>query len=90
MNKICDILDFKQRKSSMYHAAANCLAEAFYKTICNLLKKVVSKSKRDWNETMKEALWAYRMAYLTPTQATPYSHALELKHSCYLTVKYLP
>ena len=47
MNKICDLFGFKQRKSSMYYAAANGLAEAFNKTLCNLLKKVVSKSKRD-------------------------------------------
>ena len=75
MNKICDLFDFKQRKSSMYHAAANGLAEAFNKTLCNLLKKVVSKSKRDWHERMEEALWAYRTTYRTPTQATPYSLA---------------
>ncbi|XP_069144102.1 uncharacterized protein [Solanum lycopersicum] len=75
MNKICDIFDFKLRKSSMYHAATNCLAEAFNKTLCNLLKKVVSKSKRDWHERMEEALWAYRTTYRTPTQATPYSLA---------------
>ncbi|XP_060183113.1 uncharacterized protein LOC132613074 [Lycium barbarum] len=33
MNKICDLFGFKQRKSSMYHAAANGLAEAFNKTL---------------------------------------------------------
>ncbi|XP_059277863.1 uncharacterized protein LOC132032067 [Lycium ferocissimum] len=75
MNKICDLFGFKQRKSSMYHAAANGLAEAFNKTLCNLLKKVVSKSKKDWHERMEEALWAYRTTYRTPTQATPYSLA---------------
>ena len=47
MDKICDLFGFKQRNSSMYYAAANGLAEAFNKTLCNLLKKVVSKSKRD-------------------------------------------
>ncbi|XP_060177769.1 uncharacterized protein LOC132607704 [Lycium barbarum] len=72
MNKICDLFGFKQRKSSMYHAAANGLAEAFTKTLCNLLKNVVSKSKRDWHERMEEALWAYRTTYRTPMQATPY------------------
>ncbi|XP_060211829.1 uncharacterized protein LOC132639399 [Lycium barbarum] len=36
MNKICDLFSFTQRKSSMYHAAANGLAEAFNKTLCNL------------------------------------------------------
>ncbi|XP_070022108.1 uncharacterized protein [Nicotiana sylvestris] len=57
----------------MYNAVANGLAEAFNKTLCNLLKKVVSNSKRDWNDCMEEALWAYRTTHRTPTQATPYS-----------------
>ncbi|XP_070029337.1 uncharacterized protein [Nicotiana sylvestris] len=57
MNKICELFGFKQHNSSMYNADANGLAEAFNKTICNLLKKVVYKSKRDWNERMEEALW---------------------------------
>ncbi|XP_015163501.1 uncharacterized protein [Solanum tuberosum] len=70
-----NVANFIRRKSSMYHAAANGLAEAFNKTLCNLLKKVVSKSKRDLHERMEEALWAYRTTYRTPTQATPYSLA---------------
>ncbi|XP_070022327.1 uncharacterized protein [Nicotiana sylvestris] len=73
MNKICDLFGFKQRNSYMYNVAANGLAEAFNKTLCNLLKKVVSKSKRDWHDRMEEALWAYRTNHRTPMQATPYS-----------------
>lgn len=57
----------------MYHAPANGLTEAFNKTLCNLLKKVVSKAKRDWHERVSEALWAYRKTHQTPTQATPFS-----------------
>ncbi|KAL0439073.1 UNVERIFIED_CONTAM: hypothetical protein Slati_2390300 [Sesamum latifolium] len=52
---------------------ANGLAEAVNKTLCNLLKKVVSKSKRDWHEKIGKALWAYRTTHRTATQATPYS-----------------
>ncbi|KAH0745560.1 hypothetical protein KY285_007217 [Solanum tuberosum] len=33
MNKICDLFCFQQSKSSMHHAAANGLAEAFNKTM---------------------------------------------------------
>jgi len=51
----------------MYNALANGLAEAFNKTFCNLLKKVVAKSKRDWHEKLGEAVWAYRTTYKTPT-----------------------
>ncbi|GAA0182793.1 hypothetical protein LIER_30429 [Lithospermum erythrorhizon] len=51
----------------------NGLAEPFNKTLCNILKKVVIKSKKKWHEKMEEALWAYRTTYRTPTQLTPYA-----------------
>ncbi|GMY33247.1 DDE-type integrase/transposase/recombinase [Fagus crenata] len=73
MDKLCNDFGFKQHNSSMYNAPANGLAEAFNKTLCNLLKKVVGKSRRDWHERVDEALWAYHTTYRTPTQATPYS-----------------
>nr|XP_027071991.1 uncharacterized protein LOC113696809 [Coffea arabica] len=73
MNKLCEKFHFKQYNSSMYYAAANGLAEAFNKTLCNLLKKIVDKSKRDWHLRIGEALWAYRTTFRTPTQATPYA-----------------
>ncbi|XP_074297816.1 uncharacterized protein LOC141628596 [Silene latifolia] len=57
----------------MYNASADGLSEAFNKTLCNLLKKVVAKLKRDWDERIGEALWAYRTTYKTPTKATPYA-----------------
>ncbi|KAL0362025.1 UNVERIFIED_CONTAM: hypothetical protein Scaly_1157700 [Sesamum calycinum] len=47
IDKLCQKFGFKQRNFSIYYAAANGLAEAFNKTLCNLLKKVVAKSKRD-------------------------------------------
>jgi len=57
----------------MYHAPVNGLAEAFNKMLCNLLKKVVAKSKQDWHERLGETLWAYRTTYKTPMQSTPYA-----------------
>ncbi|XP_070039879.1 uncharacterized protein [Nicotiana tomentosiformis] len=57
-SKWAEVIALKeQRNSSMYNVAANGLAEAFNKTLCNLLKKVVSKSKRHWHDRMEEALW---------------------------------
>ncbi|XP_074298269.1 uncharacterized protein LOC141629111 [Silene latifolia] len=73
MTSLGEKFKFKQYKSSMYNASANGLAEAFNKTLCNLLRKVVAKSKRDWHERIGEALWADRTTYKTPTQATPYA-----------------
>ncbi|KAI3467894.1 hypothetical protein Pfo_024557 [Paulownia fortunei] len=73
IDKLCQKFSFKQRKSSMYYAAANGLSEVFNKTLCTLLKKVIAKSKRDWHERIGEALWAYRTTFRMPTQATPYA-----------------
>ncbi|KAM2959948.1 hypothetical protein FF1_029703 [Malus domestica] len=73
VDELCEKYKFKQHKSSMYHAPANGLAEAFNKTLCNLLKKVIGRTKRDWHERIIEALWAYRTTHRTPTQATSYS-----------------
>ncbi|XP_075092294.1 uncharacterized protein LOC142172547 [Nicotiana tabacum] len=47
VRSLCDKFDFMQHKSSMYNAPTNSLAEAFNKTIGNILKKVVAKNKRD-------------------------------------------
>ena len=57
----------------MCNAPANGLAKAFNKNLCNLLKKVVGKSRRNWHERVEEALWAYRTTNRMPTQATSYS-----------------
>jgi len=63
MNKLCAQFNFKQHNSSMYNAPVNGLAEAFNKTLCNILKKVVNRSKKDLHERIGEALWAYRTTF---------------------------
>lgn len=47
--------------------------EAFNKTICKLLKKMVSGNKRDWHDRLPEALWAYRTRVRGASHATPFS-----------------
>ncbi|TYK01380.1 protein NYNRIN-like [Cucumis melo var. makuwa] len=53
MDKLCEKFNFKQYNSSIYNTAVNGLAEAFNKTLCNLLKNVVSKTKGDCTSTRK-------------------------------------
>jgi len=73
MSSLYDKFKVSHHKSLMCNAPANGLAEAFNKILCNLLKKVVSKSKWDWHEKLGEVLWAYRTSYRTPTQSSPYA-----------------
>ena len=53
VDQLCEKFGFKQYKSSMYNAPANGLAETFNKTLCNLLKKVEERLKRDWHERIR-------------------------------------
>ncbi|XP_010256537.1 PREDICTED: uncharacterized protein LOC104596916 [Nelumbo nucifera] len=73
VTQFCNKLGIKQRFSTMYNATANGLTEAFNKTLCKLLEKIVSKSKRYWHERLDEALWAYRTSYRITTNATPFA-----------------
>jgi hypothetical protein len=59
--------------STGYYPQANGLEEAFNKMLGKILKKTVTKNRRDWHDHLFEALWAYRVTVRTPTQATPYS-----------------
>ena len=63
------------RYSTIYYPRANGLAEAFNKTLVQLIRKLLAANKREWHEKLAEALWAYRTTYRTPTQCTPYSLA---------------
>ncbi|XP_028053950.1 uncharacterized protein LOC114258243 [Camellia sinensis] len=73
LNKLFAKYKIKNNHSLKYHAPANVLAEAFNKTLCKILKKMVDKNKRTWHEKLQEALWAYQTSHRTPIQATPYS-----------------
>jgi hypothetical protein len=59
--------------STGYYPHANGLVDAFNKTLGKILKKMVTKNRRDWHDRLFEDLWAYRITVCTPTQATPYS-----------------
>lgn len=45
MEQFCEKFGIKQQTSIMYNAPTNGLDEAFNKTLCKLLEKVVSKLK---------------------------------------------
>ena len=56
-----------------YCPQANGAIEAFNKTLGKILKKMVTRNRRDWHDRLFESLWAYRVTVRTPMQATPFS-----------------
>ncbi|KAM0891957.1 hypothetical protein ACQ4PT_026069 [Festuca glaucescens] len=63
----------KWNYSTGYYPQANGAIEAFNKTLGKVLKKTVTRNRRDWHDRLFESLWAYRVTVRTPTQSTPYS-----------------
>ncbi|XP_058106893.1 uncharacterized protein LOC131250624 [Magnolia sinica] len=73
MEKLCQNFGIQHSFSMPYYSSATGLAEAFNKTVVKILKKTVTGNKRDWDEKLQEALWAYKTTHRTTTKATPYS-----------------
>ncbi|XXG76871.1 hypothetical protein AAC387_Pa08g1144 [Persea americana] len=71
--RFCGKFKIQSCPSTTYNPTANGLAEAFNKTLCKILKKMVSSHKRDWGDKLHEALWAYQTTVRGPTHSTLFS-----------------
>ncbi|XP_058078141.1 uncharacterized protein LOC131226577 [Magnolia sinica] len=74
MEKLCQKFGIHYLFSTPYYPPVNGLVEVFNKTIMRILKRTVTRNKRDWDERLQEALlWVYRTTHRTATSTTPYS-----------------
>ncbi|GJW38996.1 reverse transcriptase domain-containing protein [Tanacetum coccineum] len=65
----------------------NSQLEKLYKdmAIKRILERSVGYNPKDWSEKLNDALWAFRMAYKTPTGCTPFR--LVYGKACHLPVE---
>ena len=61
------------RKYAPYHPQANGQAESTNKALCSALAKVVEGNRTDWEQKLHSVLWAYRCAYKTAIDTTPFN-----------------
>ena len=74
-NLIEDLLThhkIKHRTSTPYHPQANGKVEVTNRTLEGILTKVVSKNRKDWEDRLVEATWAYNIAWKTTTRFKSY------------------
>ena len=62
----------RHRKSTPYHPQANGQVESTNKVIEGILTKTVHLHRKDWVDSLPEALWAYRTTWRSTTNHTPY------------------
>ena len=65
-------MGIKLLNSSPYYAQANGQAKSSNKGIIKLIKRKIEEQPKRWHATLRESLWAYRMACHGATKVSPY------------------
>nr|GEZ48885.1 reverse transcriptase domain-containing protein [Tanacetum cinerariifolium] len=84
------------RLATVYHPQTNGQVEVSNRSLKRILEKTVGENRASWLDKLDDALWAFRKAFKTPIECTPYKlvyrkacHlSIELEHKAYWALKH--
>ncbi|GKB40385.1 reverse transcriptase domain-containing protein [Tanacetum coccineum] len=95
MEKTMKRYGVSHRFSTSYHPQTSGQVENTNRALKGILEKTVKDNPAIWSRKLDDALWAFRTAYKTPTETTPYKLVygknchlpFEIKHRVYWALK---
>nr|GEY62936.1 reverse transcriptase domain-containing protein [Tanacetum cinerariifolium] len=83
------------RLSTAYHPQTNGQVEVSNRGLKRIFERTIGENRASWSDKLGDALWAFRTAYKTPIECTPYKLVygkscnllIELDHKGYWALK---
>ncbi|GJV30490.1 reverse transcriptase domain-containing protein [Tanacetum coccineum] len=73
------------RLSIEYHPQASGQVEVSNRGLKRILERTIGENRASWSDKLDDALWAFRTAFKTPIECTPYK--LVYEKACHLPIK---
>nr|GEV46078.1 DNA-directed DNA polymerase [Tanacetum cinerariifolium] len=73
------------RLSTAYHPQTSRQVEVFNRGLKRILERTVGEDRASWSDKLDDALWAFRKAFKTPIECTPYK--LVYEKACHLPIE---
>ncbi|GJW60116.1 reverse transcriptase domain-containing protein [Tanacetum coccineum] len=95
MEKTMKRYGVNHRFSTSYHPQTSGQVENTNRALKRILEKTIKDNPAIWSRKLNDALWAFRTAYKTPTETTPYKLIygkncqlpFEIEHRAYWALK---
>jgi transposase InsO family protein len=72
MKDVCNLLQIKQVRTSVYHPQTDGLVERFNKTLKQMLKKDIERDARNWDQLLAHLMFSVREEPQAPTGFSPF------------------